>query len=415
MHIKFILKNSLQAIKTNKSRSALTVLGIVIGISSIVLIMSIGRSAESLILREVETLGGAFVQINPGKDAQGPSSMASSLLLDSLKERDVEALKNKNNVPYLKDVTPSLMVPASVSYGSEIYRPTILGWTATWLADLYDIYPEEGNYFTEEDIKSLAPLAVIGQDVKKELFGSANALGKKIKIKNKYFRIVAILPPSGSVSSFMNVDEFIVIPYTVAQKYLLGVDHYQEIHIIAESEELVPQMVKDIELTLRDLHGIDDPKDDDFNVTTQGDIIDTIKLITSVLTVLLTSVAAISLVVGGVGIMNIMLVSVTERTREIGLRKALGATSKNVLHQFLIESIILTIIGGIIGISLGIAFSFLSALVLGRVVGPNWQFVVSIESMFLGLGVAGSVGLIFGYYPARKAARLSPIEALRHE
>ena len=184
---------------------------------------------------------------------------------------------------------------------------------------------------------------------------------------------------------------------------------------MAQSEAVVPRMVEDIKLTLRDLHDIDNSEDDDFNVTTQGDIIDTIKLVTDVLTILLTSVAAISLVVGGVGIMNIMLVSVTERTQEIGLRKALGATSKNVLTQFLIESIILTAMGGIIGIILGIGFSFLSALVLANAVGPGWQFSVSIQAIFLGLGVAGSVGLIFGFYPARKAAKLSPIEALRHE
>ncbi len=415
MHIRFILQTSLKAIITNKSRSVLTVLGIVIGISSIVLIMSIGQAAESLILREVETLGGNFVQINPGKEMKGPSDMATNLLLDSLKERDIKALKNKSNVPDLKDITPSLMVPSSVSYKGEIYRPTILGWTADWLGKLYDIYPAEGNYFTEDDIKSRRAVAVIGQKVKEELFGSADAIGEKIKIKNKYFRIVAILPPSGSVSSFMDVDKFIVIPYSVAQKYILGIDYYQEIHIMAQSEAVVPRMVEDIKLTLRDLHDIEEGEDDDFSVTTQGDIIDTIKLVTDVLTILLTSVAAISLVVGGVGIMNIMLVSVTERTQEIGLRKALGATSKNVLTQFLIESIILTAMGGIIGIILGIGLSFLSALVLAKAVGPGWQFSVSIQAIFLGLGVAGSVGLIFGFYPARKAAKLSPIEALRHE
>lgn len=415
MHIRFILQTSFKAIKTNKSRSALTILGIVIGISSIVLIMSIGQGAESLILREVEMLGGNFVQINPGKEAKGPSDMANSLLLDSLKERDIKALKNKSNVPDLREITPSLMVPGSVSYKGEIYRPIILGWTADWLGKLYNIYPEQGDYFTEDDIKSMAAVAVVGQKVKEELFGSADAVGEKIKIKNKYFRIVAVLPASGSVSSFMDVDKFIVIPYSVAQKYILGVDYYQEIHIMAESEEAVPRMVEDIKLTLRDLHDIDNPADDDFNITTQGDIIDTIKLVTDVLTILLTSVAAISLVVGGVGIMNIMLVSVTERTQEIGLRKALGATSKNVLTQFLIESIILTVMGGMVGIVLGISFSFLSSLVLAKVVGSGWQFSISVPAIFLGLGVASSVGLIFGFYPARKAAKLSPIEALRHE
>ncbi len=415
MKIKYAFKNVFIGLKTNKSRSFLTILGIVIGITSIILIMSIGQSAKDLILNEVKSLGGNFVQINPGKEVKGPQDMADILFNDSLKERDLRALKNKNNVPDLEDVTPSLMVPGSVSYRGETYKPTILGWTADWMARLYDIYPEEGEYFTEDDIKSLAAVAVIGGKVKEELFGSSDALGEKIKIKNKYFRVVAVLPSKGQISSFMDIDKFIIIPYTTAQKYLLGIDYYPEIHIMAKSEEAVPRMVEDIKLTLRDLHDIDNPEDDDFHITTSEEMISTISLITGILTILLTAVAAISLIVGGVGIMNIMLVSVTEKTREIGLRKALGARKKDVLIHFLIESVVLTAIGGIIGIVLGIGFSYLASLILAQQLSQNWQFVVSIPAIVLGLGVAAFIGLVFGLYPARKASLRDPIEALRYE
>jgi len=415
MRIKHAFKNVFFGIKTNKSRSILTVLGIVIGITSIILIMSIGQSAKNLILNEIRAMGGNFVSINPGKEMKGLQDMAGMMNNDSLKDRDVRALKNKNNVPDLEDITPVVMVPGSVSYGGETYTPTIMGWTADWMAKLYDIYPEKGEYFTEDDIKSLSAVVVIGETVRKELFGHAEAVGEKIKIKDKYFRVVAVLSSKGQVSSFMDANKLVIIPYTTAQKYLLGVDYYQEIHVMAKDESLVPGMVKDIEITLRDLHNIDDPENDDFQITTSEEMIDTISLITGILTILLTSVAAISLVVGGVGIMNTMLVSVTEKTREIGLRKALGARKKDILIHFLIESIVLTFIGGVIGISLGILFSYLTSLVLSQQVSQNWQFAISVPAILLGVGVASSVGLIFGLYPAKKASLKSPIEALRYE
>lgn len=415
MKIKYTFKTVLIGLKTHKARSFLTILGIVIGITSIILIMSIGQSAEGLILNEVKSLGGNFVQINPGKEVKGPQDMADTLFNDSLKERDIKALKNKNNVPDLEDITPSLMVPGSVSYKGETYKPTIIGWTADWMAKLYNIYPEQGEYFNEEDIKSLAAVAVIGAKVKEDLFGADETLGEKVKIKDKYFKVVAVLPAKGQVSSFMDIDKFVIIPYTTAQKYLLGIDYYQEIHVMARDEKLVPSMVEDIKMTLRDLHNIDDPEDDDFHITTSEEMIETISLITGILTILLTSVAAISLVVGGVGIMNIMLVAVTEKTWEIGLRKAVGAREKDILIHFLIESIFLTVIGGIIGIGLGIGLSYLMSLILANQVSRNWQFVVSFPSIFLGLGVASFIGIIFGLYPARKASLKNPIEALRYE
>ena len=213
----------------------------------------------------------------------------------------------------------------------------------------------------------------------------------------------------------LDVDNTIITPYTTAQKYLSGMKYYHEIIIKAKSEEVVPQTVKDIEITLRDLHNITDPAKDDFHVITQEDIAQRVGTVTSILTVFLAAIAAISLVVGGIGIMNIMLVSVTERTREIGLRKALGATTKNILIQFLLESVILTCLGGVIGIALGVFFSFVASLILTKVVGTGWQFAVSIKAIALGLGVSAFVGLLFGLYPSSQASKKSPIEALRYE
>ncbi len=213
----------------------------------------------------------------------------------------------------------------------------------------------------------------------------------------------------------LDIDNSIIIPYTTAQKYLSGINYYHEIIAKAKSENLVNQTVQDIKTTLRELHNITDTTKDDFHVITQEDIAQRVGMVTSILTVFLSAIAAISLVVGGIGIMNIMLVSITERTREIGLRKALGATNKNILVQFLLEAIILTSSGGIVGILLGSFFSFVSAIILTQVIGSAWQFAISYKAILLGLGVSAFVGSVFGLYPASRASQKDPIEALRYE
>ena len=405
-------KTSFAGIRSNKSRSALTILGIVIGIAAIILIMSVGKGAENLILEEVRGLGSRTIIVEPGREPRGPSDFGE-IFTNSLRSRDVEALRNPSYVQGLKELTPAVAGAVTVSYGSETKRTNFRGSTEL-IAKILELYPSEGSFFEEEDVKSLAPVAVIGADVKKELFGSSDAAGQKIKIEGRLFRVVGVLPSKGK-ASFIDIDDMVFIPYTTAQKYLLGINYFHAIIVQAETEKIVDRVARDIELTLRETHNISDPDKDDFHVMTQADMVKRIGTISKILSVLLISIAAISLVVGGIGIMNIMLVAVTERTQEIGLRKAVGATDKNILIQFLLEATFLTAIGGLAGVILGTALAFAAAVILSRTISLNWGFSFPVSAAFLGIGVAACIGLIFRLYPARRAALKNPIEALRHE
>lgn len=414
MNIKHLLKIAITSLVAHRTRTLLTVLGVVIGVSAIMGIVSIGKGAEGVILGELSGMGTDMIVIRPGKEPKGFSDITDTIFADSLKNSDIVALSKKSNVPGIKKIAPGVIVPANVYYGKETYRPTVLGWDPSFMGDIFNVYPERGMFFTDEDIKARDSVAVIGSKVEEELFGDSSAMGKKIKIKGRNFRVVAVLPPHGQVA-FFNVDETVIIPPTTAQKYLLGIDYYNEVLVMAKSPDVVERTVKDIEDTLRETHNITDPKDDDFFVVTPSGMIEQVGTILDMLTVFLSSVVAIALVVGGIGVMNIMLVSVTERTREIGLRKALGATTEDILLQFLVEAVLLTVFGGIIGILLGSAFSFAVSVVMTKVYGLSWPFVFPVFASLLGLLVSLAVGLVFGIYPARQASRKSPIEALRYE
>jgi putative ABC transport system permease protein len=412
MKLSYTIKTAFSGIRANTSRSLLTILGIVIGITSIMLVMSVGKGGEELILNQVRGLGSRTIIIEPGKQPNGPSDYAE-LFTDSLKDREVEALSNPSNVQGVNIVTPNVNGGATVSSNQETIRGNVIG-TDAGLAVIFDMSAKEGNMLTSEDVRGRGAVAVLGSKAAEKLFDESSALGEKIKIKNKTFRVVGVLAPKGNAAAF-NIDDLVIIPYTTAQEYIFGLDHYNSIMVQTKTEAGVERASRDISATLRELHSITDPKNDDFHVVTQADAMERVSLITSILTALLTSVAAISLVVGGIGIMNIMLVSVTERTREIGLRKAIGATEKDILRQFLLEAVFLTGVGGLLGILLGAILSLLVAFVLGSVLKLDWVYVFPLSAVVLGLSVSSAIGLIFGLYPARQAARKNPIESLRYE
>jgi len=409
------IKTATVGLLAHKSRTALTILGIVIGIAAIMLIASVGSAAENLILGQIESLGTNTVAVVPGKEPTGPTdpAAAESLFSDSIGEKELEALSDKSNVPDVADIMPVVFDIESVSYEGETFRPLILG-SSDLVIDIFDLETEEGRFFTEDDINSRAGVAVIGKDVKEELFGQASPIGEKIRVNDRNLRVIGTLPPKGQVL-FFNFDETIVVPYTTAQQYIFGIKHFNRLIIQAESEEVVDKVALNTELTLRELHNIDDPENDDFFVETQQGLSDTLGAVTGAITMFLGAVAAIALIVGGIGIMNIMLVSVTERTREIGLRKSVGATKRNILSHFLSESVLLTTVGGIIGISVGALLSFVTSLVLTYFMDINWPFAFPLAAAIVGIIVSSAVGLIFGIYPARKAAQKSPIEALSYE
>ncbi len=412
MILRHSFKTAVAGLRTHKSRSALTVLGIVIGITAIILVMSLGEGAQNLILGQIQGIGATTIAIVPGRQPKGPTDIISTFT-DSLTKRDIDALERKGNAPYVDAIMPIVFGSQSVAYERETYRPTIFGVTNLF-AEIYDVYPVEGRLFTDEEIKTYADVALLGNKVKKELFGDEDALGKKVRIKGKNFRVVGVFGPEGQLT-FMNVDELVATPYTTAQQYIFGIKYFNRIVVRADKEENVAATVRDITLTLRNSHNITDPSKDDFFIETQADAMEMVGTVTGVLTWFLASIAAISLLVGGIGIMNIMLVSVTERTREIGLRKAIGATGKDIMTQFLLEAVLITAVGGMIGILLGAFLSFLVSLVLTQFFALDWRFTFPFQAAFLGIGVAAFVGLIFGLYPARQASLKSPIEALQYE
>lgn len=413
MTLKYTFKTAIVGLKTHKSRSALTILGIVIGITAIILVMSLGEGMQNLILGQIQgQVGSRVIEIAPGKKPKGPSDIMS-IFSDSLRQKDVDALSKKANVPYLSRIMPMVFGSESAAYGSETYQATLYGFTDA-ASEMYNLNVNEGRFLTEEDVKSYSDVAIIGASVKEELFGeNGNTLGQKIKIKGRNFRVIGVLEKKGS--GFITFDEVVIVPYTTAQQYILGIKYFNHIIIEADTDEHVEQTVEDIEITLRNTHDITGSEEDDFNVSSQADALELVGTVMSIITLFLTAVAAISLLVGGVGIMNIMLVSVTERTREIGLRKAVGATEKNILSQFLMEATTLTVVGGAIGIILGATFSFLVSLILGQFLAMDWRFLFPVQAALLGLGVSALIGLTFGLYPARQASKKSPIEALRYE
>ena len=413
MNFRHSLKTATVGLTTNRSRSILTILGIVIGITAIILVMSLGNAAQGLILAQVQGLGSRTIAIIPGREISSQSEAAASFFNASLKESDLRSLQQKINVPTLSHITPILTSADSAFYGDQVYNVSLYGFSPQ-AQEILDVAAKDGDFFTDADVRSLADVAVIGSKVKDKLFGDSSPLGKRIKVKNHTFIIIGVIEPKGQ-SLFINFDSAVIVPYTTMQKYIMGISYFNRMIAEADSAANIDRTVADITTTLRANHNISDPTKDDFSIQTQVDLAARITTITDAFTFFLLAVAAISLIVGGVGIMNIMLVSVTERTREIGLRKAIGARDRDILLQFLLEAVTLTGAGGVIGIVLGSSISYVIAIIVRQVFQLNWVFNFPYTAAIIGIVVSAGIGLLFGIYPARKASKKSPIEALRYE
>lgn len=415
------LKTAITGLKTNKTRTALTMLGIIIGIAAVIVMISIGSGAQKMIIGQIASMGSNNIFIEPGsfdKSKAGERGMMQSMMeemqIKTLKYSDAIAISND---PTIEFASPAVFGTSRVVYKNTDKKITFMGVTPD-LLKINDTRLILGRPFSDAEVKSMARVAILGYEVKENLFGDTDPLSKMIRIKKTNFRVIGVAEEQG-MQMFQNLDENIYVPITTAQKLLLGIDHIIWIVARAKNEQVIDEAVENIRLILRERHHINNPEGDlskdDFKVISQVEAAEMMATVIGIFTIFLSSVAAIALVVGGIGIMNIMLVTVTERTREIGLRKAVGARKKDILWQFLLEAMVLTVFGGVVGIIFGVTFSYLGGIILSRVLGTEWVFTISLNAVALAFGVAAGIGLVFGIYPARKAAKLNPIEALRYE
>lgn len=406
MNIRDSLRTAFRGLVANKLRSLLTMLGIMIGVGAVVAMISIGAGSSALVVGQIQQLGSNLLIVMPGSAEAGPGGPRQAEgTMTSLKYEDALAIKRE--VTSVKAISPEYQSQSQVIYGNQNISTSIQGVTTNY-EDVHNFHALYGSFISTQDEKLEARVAVLGQNVVADLFGKDNPIGKTIKVKNVPFRVIGIMEYKGQ-SGFQNLDDVILIPLSTAQDRLFGVDNLRMIYTQIKSENQMDQASSEISAVLLNRHKIDDPTEADFNIRSQAEILSTVTQIMGTLTILLGGIAAISLLVGGIGIMNIMLVSVTERTREIGLRKALGAKRKDILAQFLIESLILSLFGGSIGIFLGMIGSAVIANIGG------WPSLVTLNSILLAFLFSAGIGIFFGVYPARRASLLNPIEALRFE
>lgn len=407
--VKISFKNIIAA----KWRSFLTMLGIIIGVASVIIVMAIGAGAQALILNEVQSIGSNLVGVLPGaSDEKGPPASVFGVVVTTLKYDDLQALLRKKNVPNAVDGAGYVTGSAAASYKENSFSSSFQGVSSS-LPNVEKVTLKSGRFFSKEEEINLSRVAVLGYNRANDLFPSVDPVGKSITLKNLNFIVVGVMNEKGS-SSFSNPDDLIFVPLFTGQKLLLGINYLNFVRVKIDNEGNLERAVADIKSTIREQHNIKDPANDDFSVRNTAQALSILTNITNVLKYFLVSIAAISLVVGGVGIMNIMLIAVNQRIREIGLRKAVGAKNNNIIYQFLIESVAITLSGGILGIIIGILISYLAAIII-RSLGNTWEFIITWQSVTLATSVTIAIGIIFGMYPARKASKVSPMEALRYE
>ncbi len=405
MKTKTLVKLATQSIRKNKLRAALTMLGIIIGVAAVIVMVAVGYGARSRIKDQINSLGTNMIVITPGAATQGGVSQGAQAF-PNLTVKDVDKIRSESQLV-------SAISPIVVS------RSQVLGPQGNWRTLMNGVDPDfqvirnwdtqSGGFFTADDVRASRTVAVLGQTVAQQLFPDTDPAGQSVQIGKVPFTISGVLAPKGQTASGNDSDDVILIPYTTATARLSGRSFIPQILASTATEQDITPAMDEVRVILRESHKIAEGSVDDFTVRNQADLAQAAASSTNVMTLLLASIASISLLVGGIGIMNIMLVSVTERTREIGIRMAIGARGGDVLTQFLVESLVMGIAGGLIGLTVGIA----GAKLVGHFTG--WETVVSPLIMAISIGFSGAVGVFFGYYPARKAAALNPIEALRYE
>ena len=388
----------------NKMRSILTMLGIIIGVAAVIALVSIGNGVKQDIQNSISSLGSNLLMVMPGAP-RTPGVRPSAGSMKSLKVSDYEAISKLDGVRAASPMTNGSYV---VIYQNKNWTTSVSGVSYNYL-DVNNWSMKSGRFLSEKNVQNRERVAVVGKTVVKNLFGDEDPVGAEIRVKNIPFRIIGVLNSKGSGAMGNDQDDMVIIPYTTAMERVEGIDYLRMIYVVGKDENGIDRLQSDIENLLRVRHGIKDTNLDDFNIQNMNSIMETMEETTGTLTLFLGAVAAISLVVGGIGIMNIMLVSVTERTREIGVRKALGATYNVIVTQFLIEAIVISLMGGIIGIILGVGSSKLIGMASGM------STVISIPTIVMSFAFSVAIGLVFGIYPARKAAKLNPIDALHYE
>ena len=388
----------------NKMRSILTMLGIIIGVAAVIALVSIGNGVKQDIQNSISSLGSNLLMVMPGAP-RTPGVRPSQGSMKSLKVSDYQAISKLDGVKAASPYTANSYVTI---YQSKNWTTTVSGVSSNF-QDVNNWTMAEGRFISSKNVENRERVAVVGQTVVKNLFAGEDPVGKEIRVKNIPFRVIGVLNSKGNGTMGNDQDDVIFIPYTTAMERVEGVDYLRMVYVVASDDNGIDRLQSDIENLLRVRHSIKDTNLDDFNIQNMKSIMETMEQTTGTLTLFLGAVAAISLVVGGIGIMNIMLVSVTERTREIGIRKALGATYFVIVTQFLIEAVVISLMGGLIGIALGIGASKLIGLASGM------STVISVPTIVLSFAFSMAIGLVFGLYPARKAAKLNPIDALHYE
>jgi putative ABC transport system permease protein len=401
--------------RQNKGRTSLTVFGILIGIALVIIVLSAGNGIKSIVLNEISSFGDNWVNVEvkvPSASQQSQENiqaLSSGVTITTFTNRDVEAIKSLGAI---RNIYAALTTQATIQYRNEKVQPIIFGVSPSFV-DIDKSEVGEGRFFDEVDDRSAADVVVIGSKIKEDLFGNADAVGSIVKVGSRNYQVVGVMEERGS-TGFFDMDSLIYLPIQTVQKKVMGIDYV--VSSVAELEEGVSAdaAAEEIRLLMRERHEITDPDKDDFAVTTMDEALAIVDTIIVGLTVLLSVIGGISLLVGGIGIMNVMYVAVAERTFEIGLRKSIGATRRDILWQFLVEAVLITFFGGLAGILLGGLVAFVVA-VGAQSQGLAWEFKISLLSVLLATGFSVAVGLFFGLYPAKKAAALDPIAAMRQE